>query len=151
MKNMRNYLLLFLLLIPNTACFHDVYTVARIVDGYTIVVSVHNKYETVRLIGVDSTAAEHHNMHVDIFAEEAFNFTKSVVEGKRVMLQYDVQKRDRYNKILAYVYLEDGTFLNAEIIKQGYAYADTRFPFKYYDEFLRHEIDAKKNNRGSWG
>ena len=47
--------------------------------------------------------------------------------------------------------LEDGTFLNAEIIKQGYGFTYTRFPFKYMDEFRRYEREARKQNRGLWG
>ncbi len=49
------------------------------------------------------------------------------------------------------MYLEDGTFLNAEIIKQGYGFAYTKFPFKYMDEFMRYEREAKEQNRGLWG
>ncbi len=52
---------------------------------------------------------------------------------------------------LAYVFLEDGTFLNAEIIKQGYGHAYTRFPFKYMDEFRRYEREARGQRRGLWG
>ena len=59
--------------------------------------------------------------------------------------------KDRYRRTLAYVFLEDGTFLNAEIIKQGYGFAYTRFPFKYTDEFRWHEKDARKQGRGLWG
>ncbi len=52
---------------------------------------------------------------------------------------------------LAYVFLEDGTFLNAEIVKPGYAHADTRFPFKYLDECRRYEREAREQGRGLWG
>ena len=58
-----------------------------------------------------------------------------MVEGKIVRLGYDWQDRDKYGRLLAYVYLMNGTFLNAKIIKQGYGSAYTRFPFKYLDEF----------------
>ena len=51
-----------------------------------------------------------------------------MVEGKEVRLEYDWQKRDKYDRLLAYVYLKDGTFLNAEIVKQGYGHAYTKFP-----------------------
>ena len=55
-----------------------------------------------------------------------------MVEGKKVRLEYDQTRVDKYGRTLAYVYLEDGTFLNAEIIKQGYGFIRTHFPFKYY-------------------
>jgi micrococcal nuclease len=51
---------------------------------------------------------------------------------------------------LAYVYLTDGTFLNAEIIKHGYGFAYTKFPFKYLAEFRRYEREARENGRGLW-
>lgn len=68
-----------------------------------------------------------------------FEATRRMVEGKRVRLEYDQNTKDRYGRTLAYVYLEDGAFLNMEIIRQGYSFAYTRFPFKYIEEFRRHE------------
>ena len=65
-------------------------------------------------------------------------FTKGLVEGKTVRLEFDVEKRDKYKRLLAYVYLPDGTFVNAEIVKQGYASLMTYPPnVKYADEFRR--------------
>ena len=57
---------------------------------------------------------------------------------------------DKYRRTLAYVYLEDGTFLNAEIIKQGYGFASRYFLFKYFDEFKQYEIEARENEIGLW-
>jgi hypothetical protein len=57
------------------------------------------------------------------------------VAGKRVRLEYDQQRQDKYGRTLAYVYLENGTFVNAEIIRQGYGFAYTRYPFKYLSNF----------------
>ena len=75
---------------------------------------------------------------------------KKIVEGKKVKLEFDWQERDRYGRLLAYVYLLDGTFLNAEIIKQGYGFAYTKYPFKYLDEFREYEQEARENKRGLW-
>jgi micrococcal nuclease len=58
-----------------------------------------------------------------------------MVEGEEVRLEYDRQQRDKCGRLLAYVYLTDGTFLNAEIINQGYGHAYKRFPFKYMEQF----------------
>ena len=77
-------------------------------------------------------------------------FTANMVEGKKVRLEFDQNQRDKYKRLLAYVYLEDGTFLNAEIIKQGYGYAYTRFPFKYLQEFRIYEKEARLRKRGLW-
>ena len=81
---------------------------------------------------------------------EASAFTKKMVEGKDVRLEYDQQQRDKYGRLLAYVYLMDGTFLNAEIIKQGYGNAFTRFPFKYMEQFRQYEKEAREAKRGLW-
>jgi micrococcal nuclease len=73
-----------------------------------------------------------------------------MVEGKEVRLEFDWQRRDKFNRLLAYVHLMDGTFLNAEIIKQGYGFAYTMFPFKYLEEFRQYEKEARENKRGLW-
>jgi micrococcal nuclease len=90
------------------------------------------------------------NTPVEYYGKEASAFTKKMVEGRPVRLEYDWQERDKYGRLLAYVYLKDGTFLNAEIIKQGYGYAYTRFPFKYLNEFRQYEKEAREAKRGLW-
>ena len=87
---------------------------------------------------------------VEYYGKEATAFTKKMVGGRVVKLKYDVQRRDKYGSLLAYVYLMDGTFLNAEIIKRGYGHAYTRFPFKYMEEFKQYEKEARENKRGLW-
>ena len=67
-----------------------------------------------------------------------------MVEGKRVRIELDQTRKDRYGWTLAYVYLGDGTFLNAEIIKKGYGHAYTRFPFWYLEDFRRYEREARE-------
>jgi micrococcal nuclease len=106
--------------------------------------------DRVRLIGVDTPETVHPEKPVEYFGEEASAFTKKMVEGKKVLLKYDFQRRDKYGRLLAYVYLEDGTLLNAEIIKQGYGFAYTKYPFKYLDNFRRYEKEARENRRGLW-
>ena len=127
-------------------------TVRRVVDGDTLVLE--NK-ERVRLIGVDTPETKHPRRPVEHYGKEATAFTKKMVQGKRVRLEFDqanahIGHRDKYRRTLAYVFLEDGTFLNAEIIKQGYGFAYTRFPFKYMDEFRRYQREAREQNRGLW-
>ena len=120
---------------------------ARVIDGDTIVLS---NGEKVRLIGVDTPETKHPQKPVEYYGKEATAFTKKMVGGKVVKLKYDVQRRDEYDRLLAYVYLMNGTFLNAEIIKQGYGHAYTRFPFKYMEEFKQYEKEARENKRGLW-
>lgn len=121
--------------------------VKRVIDGDTILLV---NGERVRLIGVDTPETKHPQKPVQRFGQEASLFTKGMVEGKEVRLEYDQQRRDKYGRLLAYVYLLDGAFLNAEIIKQGYGFAYTRFPFKYLEEFRRYEREARENKKGLW-
>lgn len=119
----------------------------RVKDGDTILLDGN---ETVRLIGVDCPESKDPYAPVQFFAKEAYLFTKRLVERKNVRIEFDRDEIDVYGRTLAYVYLADGTFINAEIIKQGYGYAYTQFPFKYKKDFLQYEKRAKKNNLGLW-
>ena len=101
--------------------------VERVVDGDTIVV---RDVGRVRLIGVDTPETVHPGRPVEFFGKEASAFTKRLVDGKRVRLDYDQQRTDRYGRTLAYVHLPDGTFVNAEIIRRGYGHAYTPLPLQ---------------------
>lgn len=71
--------------------------------------------------------------------------------GKRVRLKYDINRTDKYGRTLAYVYLQDGTFVNAEIVKNVYAIAMTIPPnVKFAGEFVKHQKQSKLNKRGLW-
>lgn len=121
--------------------------VVRVVDGDTLVVA---GVGPVRLIGVDTPESVDPRRPVQGFGREAAAFTERLVAGRRVRLEYDWQRRDAYGRTLAYVFLPDGTFVNAEIVRQGYGFAYTRFPFKYLDEFRRLEREAREHGRGLW-
>jgi len=133
----------------------------RVIDGDTIELE---SGERVRLIGIDTPEVHESNkLHRDSqrtgqdmrtiqeLGKRAWDFTKKLVEGKRVALEFDVEKYDKYNRLLAYAYLKDGTFVNAEIIKQGYASLMTFPPnVKYADLFLKLYQEARANKRGLW-
>ncbi len=135
--------------------------VTRAVDGDTLKLE---NGERVRLIGID-TPEMHESSKLDRDAQrsgqdvavikqlgrQSYEFTKKLVEGKRVRLEFDVERFDKYKRILAYVYLSDGTFVNAEIVKQGYASLMTYPPnVKYADLFQKLYREARENRRGLW-
>lgn len=121
--------------------------VERVIDGDTIEL---DRGERVRLIGVDTPESVHPEKPVERFGKEASEFTRKMAEGKKVRLEFDEDTKDRYGRTLAYVYLEDGTFLNAEIVKQGYGFAYTKYPFKYMEEFRQYEREAHESGLGLW-
>jgi micrococcal nuclease len=123
--------------------------VKHVIDGDTLAME---NGERVRLVGVDTPETKHPNKPVEHFGKEAAAFTRRIVEGKRVRLQFDFSQgqKDRYGRTLAYVFLESGLLLNAEIIKQGYGFTYTRSPFARMDEFRRLEREAREQRRGLW-
>jgi micrococcal nuclease len=123
---------------------HELRKVLRVVDGDTIVVRPNEK---VRLIGIDTPETVHPRKAVQCFGSDAKEFTRRMVESKSIRLAFDESNRarnhkDRYGRTLAYAYFDDGTMLNAELIRRGYAHAYTRFPFRYIVEFRAMERTA---------
>jgi endonuclease YncB( thermonuclease family) len=121
--------------------------VQRVVDGDTLVLA---RVGTVRLIGIDSPESIDPRKLVQYFGKEAAAFLRQLSQGKLVRMEYDVERFDKYRRTLAYVYLADGTFVNAEMIRQGYAHAYTQFPFRYLQQFLAFEREAREADRGLW-
>ncbi len=121
-----------------------------VIDGDTIIVIINGKKETVRLIGVDTPEKDGPYTKEEPFSREASVFTQKMTEGNNVNIDHYWQKRDKCGRLLAYVYLEDGTFLNAELIKQGYGTVFRKFRFKYRDDFIRYEQEARDNKSGLW-
>jgi len=122
--------------------------VTRVIDGDTIVVE---GVGTVRLIGVDTPETVDPRRPVGYFGKEASDFAKQLATGKRVRLEFDQDRTDRYGRTLAYVYLQpENLLLNAEIIRQGYGFAYTRFPFRMMEQFRAFEREAREAGRGLW-
>lgn len=129
------------------------YKVVRFDDGDTIMVEMDGKEETVRFIGVDTPEVKDPRKPVQCFGKAASAFTKQLIGDKPVRLEADPENtnRDRYNRLLRYVYLPDGTLVNAEIIKQGYGFAYVSFPTAKKEEFKAYETQARQQNKGLWG
>jgi micrococcal nuclease len=128
--------------------------VTRVVDGDTFWAdNGTSKGLKVRLIGLDAPETRPSaRKEVGYYGRESKEYLKQLLTGKRVRLEYDVAKYDQYHRTLAYVYLEDGTFVNAELLKGGYAVVLTIPPnVKYADEFLRLQRKARRQDKGLWG
>jgi micrococcal nuclease len=129
----------------------DVRTVARVIDGDTIIV---DGDERVRLIGVDTPETKDPRKPVQCFGEAASAYTASLIPpGTAVRLVYDVERTDRYDRTLAYVYrVEDDGFLNAALVRDGYAVTATYPPNgAHADEFAALASEARSASRGLWG
>lgn len=126
--------------------------VEHVVDGDTINVTLGDKKETVRFIGIDTPETHDPRKPVQCFGEAAAAHSKALLEGKNVRLEPDPTNsdRDKYRRLLRYVYLPDGTLVNARLIADGYAFAYTIFPFTRLDEFRGLESEARTANRGLW-
>ena len=133
-------------------------TVTRVVDGDTIHVSIAGPappakrvVEKVRYIGVDTPESRRPGT-VECFARAASAFNARLVAGRHVRLTTDLERRDRYGRLLAYVYrLPDGLFVNAELVRRGYATVLTVPPnVRKAGAFLRLERAARRGGRGLW-
>jgi micrococcal nuclease len=126
--------------------------VVRVVDGDTIQVEVGGRREKVRYIGVDTPESVKPGTPVQCYAKRASAFNKHLLAGRRVRLVPDAEARDRYGRLLAYVYRSsDGLFVNAALVRHGYAHTLTIPPnVAHAGEFRRLASDARRAGRGLW-
>ncbi len=130
------------------------FRVQRAVDGDTLVLDVPDADgdpTRVRLLGVDTPETVHPDKPPQHYGPEASRFVKSVTEDREIRMTLDVARtRDKYERLLAYVYLPDGRMLNRVLIEEGYGYADPRFRHPLRDEFARLMRQARKEGKGLW-
>jgi micrococcal nuclease len=125
--------------------------VTRVVDGDTVEVLIDGQEEDVRYIGVDTPETVKPGAPVDCFGPQASSFNHRLVEGREVRLVFDRERRDDYDRLLAYVYLGD-RFVNAELVRRGLARTLTIRPNDRFAERLKRlEIAAARAGRGLWG
>ena len=153
-------------ILPMPAGSADSTLVTRVVDGDTLVIQFNGHEEKVRLIGVDTPELhESQKLHRDAqrsgqdtatiqaLGRQASDFVKILVRSKdRISLEYDQQQRDKYGRLLAFVWLADGRMLNEVIICEGYAPALTRYPFRrdYMERFRTCAQQARAAGKGLW-
>jgi micrococcal nuclease len=124
--------------------------VTRVVDGDTLEVRLDGRSEKVRLIGVDTPESVRPGTPVECYAKAASAETRRLVGGRRVTLRFDVERRDRYGRLLAYVY-RDGLFVNAALVQRGYARTLTIPPnVEHAGELARLARTARHEGRGLW-
>lgn len=129
------------------------YKVVKFDDGDTIAVDMEGKKETIRFIGVDTPETHDPRKPVQCFGKEASRFTKRVIGESRVRLEADrlSGNRDRYDRLLRFVYLPNGQLLNQTLVEEGYGFAITGFPHTKMESFVNAEAEAKSRQRGLWG
>ncbi len=135
-----------------------VFTCIKVVDGDTIDIDVPDlkskrghRFTRIRMWGIDTPEIAHHGRKAMYFGYEAAEFARRLLAGKKVRLKLIKGKtRGYYGRLLAYVFLPDGSMYNRLAIEKGYAYADYRFKHPYMKEFLKLEAEARKSCLGLW-
>jgi micrococcal nuclease len=124
--------------------------VERVVDGDTIHVRLGARVEKVRYIGINTPEVHHPTKGEEPGGREATEVNRRLVEGKRVRLELDVRERDRYGRLLAYVWVGD-VMVNAELVRLGYAQVMTIPPnVRYQETLLKLQREARDAGRGLW-
>ncbi len=151
-----NKLLLFIFIIQCTVlpsgCLQqdrneNLFRVTYVYDGDTVKLA---NGEKVRYLGIDTPEMNYNKPPAQYLAEEAKAFNRKLVDGKIVRLEFDAQRRDKYHRLLAHVYV-DGLSINKKMIEEGYAKILIIPPNeKYADEFLKLQRKARQEGRGVW-
>jgi micrococcal nuclease len=138
---------------PEQSSFEATTTVTRVVDGDTLDISPALEGMTrVRLIGVDTPETSDPDCGKQPYADEAKTFTTSRLQRQQVGLEFDVEKTDRYGRLLAYVYPSGEEMFNETLLREGYAQVATFPPnVKYVDRFLAAQQGARSIGAGLWG
>src|SRR5665213_3022139 len=128
------------------------YTINHFIDGDTIAVNMNGNVEKVRFIGVDTPETHKPNTPVQCYGPNAAAFTKKQIgkQGVRLVADSLSTDRDRYGRLLRYVYLADGTNLDERIIQDGYGFYYPYFPFSQATQFAADEQGAQSAHKGLW-
>lgn len=142
------------------------YTITKVFDGDTFEAEANGKKEKVRMLGIDTPEkfdsdkltrdierTKRDSETIKKLGELSSQFTRKLLEGKKVLLEPDKSQddRDKYGRLLRYVYLEDGTFVNKKIVADGYAVVFRKFNVSKEKELIEAETDARTGKKGLWG
>ena len=132
----------------------ELYRVVSATDGDTITINYNGANEKVRLVGLDTPETKDPRKPVQCFGQEASTKMSELVSGKKVRIEFDSTQgqRDKYGRLLLFVFLEDGRNLAYEMISGGYGteYTYNSNPYKYQSQFKRAQNEARENKRGLW-
>ncbi|MCC6864733.1 MAG: thermonuclease family protein [Ignavibacteria bacterium] len=142
------------------------FLVTKVFDGDTFEAEINGKPEKIRMLGIDTPEKwdsdkferdkERSGKDKELLrklGELSSDFTARLIGGKKVILLPDSKSddKDKYGRLLRYVYLEDGTFVNLKIVEEGYANAYRKFNTSKKNEFIEAENEARENKKGLWG
>lgn len=130
------------------------FTVINVVDGDTIDIDIpdgDDDHTRIRLWGIDTPETKHPKFGVMYFGPEAADFTTKLALGKQVTVYLEEHRtRGKFGRLLAYVQLPDGRFLNKVLLTEGFAYADLRFRHSFYNKYKQLEASARSQKKGLW-
>ncbi len=149
-KYLSSILVLFLLILASGCAASTAPLVTRVIDGDTLEVNIAGTIYKVRYIGIDTPELDDKRAEYSALAQEATRYNRQLVEGETVRLEQDVSETDKYGRLLRYVYVDD-IFVNAELVRQGLAWAKTYEPdTKYQDTLEKAEAEARQDKIGIW-
>ena len=150
MKKISTILVLIFLILAIGCAAPSSPLATRVIDGDTIEVDITGTIYKVRYIGIDTPEPDDKRPEFCALAQEATRYNRQLVEGKTVRLEKDISETDKYGRLLRYVYIDD-IFVNAELVRQGLAWAKTYEPDTKYQGILEEaEAEAERNKIGIW-
>jgi endonuclease YncB( thermonuclease family) len=130
------------------------FTVVKVIDGDTIDIDIpdaNKNYTRIRLWGIDTPETQSQDAGIIYFGPEAAEFAERSALGKQVSIYLEEHStRGKYDRLLAYVQLPDGRFLNEVLLTEGFAYADLRFRHSLYQKYKQLESSARRQQKGLW-
>ena len=139
---------LILIVSPGKLPAQTRHTVRWVNDGDTIVLK---NGQRIRYIGVNAPEIDHENQKAQPYGYQAKSFNQNLVMSRKIRLRYDIDRYDRYGRELAYIFLEDGTFVNAKLLRSGMAFYLYRKPNLKYDKILlKAQLKAMDRDKGIW-